>query len=202
MTVKHKEMSFHQLMNGTVSKLLTETPKQDMSIELSNKLSFLQFVIKMSFKYYHKEILDITFETYMSWKNRQFNWNERWSNIEERLKGIRDRFNQVHQPHTVGIPGANRGAGKPGGGGGGGLTGGAPQKQYNGVPRSFMKEKHICIPFNSEKGCEEAPGHKNKYGSDTLQHNCAGCFAKDQSKEARKVYDCKRHKFSTLFPKW
>ena len=207
LTVKHKEMSFHQLMNGTVSKLLIETPKQDMSLELSNKLSFLQFIIEMSFKYDHKEVLDITFETYMSWQNRQFNWDEPWSNIEERLKGIRGRFNQVHQPHTVGLPGGNKGPGRHGAGGGGATPGAPQQKQFkdipiNGVPRSFMKEKHICIKFNSEKGCDEAPGHKNRYGSDTLQHFCAGCFAKDQSKEAHKVFDCKRHKFATLFPKW
>ena len=206
LSVKHKEMSVHQLMNGTVSKLFIETPKQEMSLELSNKLSFLQFVIEMSFKYDHKEVLDITFETYMSWQNRQFNWDEPWANIEERLKGIRGRFTQTHQPHTVGFPGAARGTGKQGGGGGGNPSGQQP-KQYkdvpiNGVPRSFMKDKHICIRFNSEKGCEEQPGHKNKYGTDTLQHICAGCFAKDQSKLDHKVFDCKKHKFATLFPKW
>ena len=204
LTVKHKEMSFHQLMNGTVSKLLIETPKHEMSAELSNKLSFLQFVIEMSFKYSHKEILDITFETYMSWQNRQFNWNEPWSNIEERLKGIRGRFTQVHQPHAVGFPGANRGPSKPAAPG---SPAAANPKQFkdipiNGVPRSFMKEKHICIRFNNDKGCEEKPGHKNRFGTDNLQHICAGCFAKDQSREEHKVFDCKRHNFSTLFPKW
>ena len=50
MEVEHKDLSFHQLMNDMVLKILLETPTDQLSVELSNKLSFMQFLIEMSFK--------------------------------------------------------------------------------------------------------------------------------------------------------
>ena len=198
MKIQHKDMSFHQLMNGTLSKILTEARKDEMSMELSNKLSFLQFVVEMSFKYDHKDVLAIVFETVMAWQNRQLEWDQPWPEVAEHLKGIRGRFIQSHQPHTVGHPRNNPGPSKADRSGGAGNSGSGKSTfkdvPINGVPTSFMKEKNICIRFNSEKS-----SHKNKYGPNTLQHICAGCFAKDNSKDHHRVFDCKKHNHSSLF---
>ena len=65
-----------------------------------------------------------------------------------------------------------------------------------------MKDNHICIPFNTFKGCDDQSSYKNKYGPETLQHICGGCLAKDESKKQHCVADCKVANFVSLFPKW
>ena len=206
MKVQNKDLTFHQLMNGLGSTIFTDMPVDEMSLELSNKLSFIQFFIEMSFHYSHKEVLDINFETIMHWQNRQVEWTEPWSHIDEGLKGIQGQFTQSHQSHTARQQSSSRAPVNPDGGAAPSHEGCSPSNNndcpVNGVHRSFMKDNHICIPFNTFKGCDDQSSHKNKYGPETLQHICGGCLAKDESKKQHCVADCKVANFASLFPKW
>ena len=49
MKVQNKDLTFHQLMNSLVSTIFTDMPADEMSLELSNKQFFIQFLIEMSF---------------------------------------------------------------------------------------------------------------------------------------------------------
>ena len=203
--VEHKDLTFHHLMNGLISKCLSEVLPENLDLELANKLSFVQFLTEMSFRYSQAEVLETTREMLMAWQNKQFDWTDDWDSIKERLKGYRQGFQQSSQYHT------HKTGTAPSGGGGSGNGGGAgnPKKQQgksasvNGVPKSFMKSNDICIRFN-EGGCSEKESHQNKYGETktTLRHICGGCFAKDKSEEAHMVFKCQKHKFSSLFQKW
>ena len=51
--VAHKDLTFHQLMNGMISKVTSETPKAKLDHESANKFSFMQFLVEMLFKYEH-----------------------------------------------------------------------------------------------------------------------------------------------------
>ena len=161
-------------------------------------MSFLQFLITMSFHYKHQDVLDTYFEVHMAWQNKQFEWNDPWPILDERLKGIRSRSIMIPQSHTTKkgnqpqSPG-NHGAGAP-----------APKKQgkpdINGVPRSYMQSNHICMNFNNGEACNGKDSHKNKYNEKvTLQHICAGCNAKDVSKSEHPVFGCQKHNFAYLF---
>ena len=151
----------------------------------------------MSFNYPHKDILDTYFEVHMAWQNRQFDWTDPWASIDERLKTARSRFIMIPQAH------ASRKPGNPGNPARPAAPGAAPKKQgkppINGVPRSFMQSKNICMNFNDD-ACHEKGSHKNKYNEKvTLQHICAGCHKVDGSKTEHSVAGCRKHDFASLF---
>ena len=209
---KHKDLTFHMLVAGIISKILTETPMERMDRELTNKLLFLEFLVRTSFNYEHKVLLEASFETIMSWQNRLFEWTDPWDSIEESLKAIRGRHDFTPQRHTFtlnlalnnrnGAAGALTGGGA-GGGGGGGNSQQQKQRFTNGVPHSYMKAHFICIKFNSEDGCNEKSSHNIKNNSDViLKHFCAGCHAKNKTEDAHSVYSCKKGPFRSLFRGW
>ena len=197
----HKDLSFNQLINGLLSKALTETPPDKLDKDLASKLLFTQFLVSMSFNYSHKQVLDTCREMGMAWQMREFEWSN-WQLIESRLKSIRARFQQVPQPHAVAVHKDN----KPQGGGGG--AGQPPKKQtdqsINGVPRYFMKDQSICMKYNGKDGCpENGPSHPNKYDKSstpaTLKHICGGCFKKSNIEAAHSAHGCRNGPFAPLF---
>ena len=209
--VRHEDLTFHQLVNGTLSKILSEIPPERLDPELANMLSFLQFLVEMSFRYDHKDVLETCREMLMAWQNKQFEWTHDWSTLDDRLKGYRQRFVQTPQPHTYtkGLAGQSKDRSH---GAGAGAGGGNPNRQpkpksgaqINGVPKSFIKANDICIKFNeSENPCTEKGSHQNRYSEkkSILRHICAGCFAKDKSEEHHPVHSCKKD-FGSLFQRW
>ena len=61
-------LTFHQLMNGLVSKLTAVTPSSRLDHELANKTSFVQFLIAMSFCYEHKAVIEVYHAVHMAWQ--------------------------------------------------------------------------------------------------------------------------------------
>ena len=209
--VPHDDLTFHQFINGMLSKLTAETPEHKLDIELANKISMLQFLVEMSFHYEHKVIIKAYDQIHMAWQMKTFEWTDPWSTIEDRLKTIRSRATVSPQPITYKKNFRCVTCTKPSGGGGGGgqgAPGGAPGKQsqdtvVNGVPTNYMKAQNICIRFNRPKGCPESASHKVNSSSDvTLRHICAGCFKKASTQEAHPVHDCDKGPFKSLFRSW
>ena len=197
-TTAHKDLTFHQLMNGMLSKILTETPAARLDKELSNKLAFTQFLVTMSFHYSHKQVLDTCHEMMMGWMMREFEWDN-WPLIESRLKNIRSRFTQVPQQHTY----SNRREHKHNPGGPPNNQPGKQQQgkqDVNGVPKVFMRENQICINFN-DKACPEKGSHDNKYkAGQSLKHICAGCYKKlDKAELGHPTAGCGQGPFGSLF---
>ena len=95
----HKDLTFHQFINGMLSKILAETPPGKLDAELANKMMFTQFLVEMSFNYTHKQVLDTCHEMMMSWMMKEFEWSN-WPLIESRLKNIKSRYTQAPQYHT------------------------------------------------------------------------------------------------------
>ena len=198
-TVEHKDLTFHQFINGMLSKMMSETPALKLDKELANKMAFTQFLVAMSFHYTHKQVLDTCHEMMMSWMMREFEWDN-WPLIESRLKNIRSRFTQVPQTHTY----TNRKEFKPNPGAPPNNQPGKQQQQgkqdINGVPKSFMRENQICINFN-DKNCPEKGTHDNKYKSgQSLKHICGGCFKKlNGAENAHAASGCGQGPFASLF---
>ena len=203
--VAHKDLSYHQLMNGLLSKMLAETAPTQLSPELASKIHFAQFLTAMSFHYTHKQVLETCREMIMAWQMKEFEWNN-WPLIESRLKNIRSRFQQSPQPHAVNSK--PRDPKPPHGGGGGGSQ--PPKnpthtgKNVNGVLNSYMKEQRICIKFNEKDGCQEQgstpPNKWDKSSTPSiLRHVCGGCHKKSGAEEHHKAYNCGKGPFAPLF---
>ena len=190
----HKDLTFHQFINGMLSKLVTETPADRLDKALANKIAFTQFLVAMSFHYTHKQVLDTCHEMMMSWMMKEFEWTD-WTVIEARLKGIRARFQHVPQYHTF----TNRR--EPNHNGGGQPKPPAPQgkQDINGVPKDFMRNNQICMNFN-DAGCKEKGSHENRFkAGQTLKHICGGCYKKDNSEQAHAASSCGKGPFKSLF---
>ena len=56
--VEHKDLTFHRFINGCISKFMAEVPLERLDLELANKFSFLQFLVNMSFRYKHSDVLE------------------------------------------------------------------------------------------------------------------------------------------------
>ena len=191
----HKDLTFHQFINGMLSKMMTETPADRLDKELASKLAFTQFLVAMSFHYSHKQVLDTCHEMMMSWMMREFEWDN-WPLIESRLKNIRSRFTQVPQPHTY----SNRKDPRPNPGGASNNQPGKQGKEdVNGVPKTYMRSNQVCINFN-DKGCPEKASHANKFKQgQTLKHICGGCLKKNDAEVAHPVTGCGNGPFASLF---
>ena len=206
----HMDLTFHQFMNGMVTKIASETPGPRLDHELANKLSFLQFLINMSFNYEHKAMLEVYQAVHMAWQMRTFEWTDPWESINERLKNLRGRYHHNPQSYTykkgARCPNCSNKSDKNTGGGGGGAGNAGKQQQpsdpyINQVPKVYMKTNNICIMFNSKKGCNEKDSHRTKSGA-TLLHICAGCFAKDNKHDTHPVHNCGKDPFKSLFHNW
>ena len=85
---KIKDLSYHQLMNGLLLKMLTVTPSAKLDPELAIKLLFTQFLMLMSFHYTRKQVLETCREMIMAWQMKEFE-RSNLPLIESRLKNIR-----------------------------------------------------------------------------------------------------------------
>ena len=213
-TVEHRDLTFHQLMNGMLSALASEIPEERLDVELANRISFMQFLVEMSFSYEHRWVLEAYKDMHMAWQMKVFNWTDSWQSIEDRLKTIRGRYQYNQQPITFkkNFKCSSCKDNNQGGGGAGKPFGGGKQQQkddgINGVPKSYMRAHNICIRFNGynppyNKGCDEKSSHKNKANSEvTLLHICAGCHSKSQAKDEHPVAKCEKGPFKALFRSW
>ena len=192
----HKDLTFHQFINGMLSKLVTETPADRLDKALANKIAFTQFLVAMSFHYTHKQVLDTCHEMMMSWMMKEFEWDN-WPLIESRLKNIRSRFQQVPQPHTY----TNRKEHKQPGGPPKGPPAPQGKQDINGVPKDYMRNNEICMKFNDKDGCPEAASHENRFKKGQhLRHICGGCHKKfSKTEDAHAVIGCSKGPFSSLF---
>ena len=126
MEVEHKDLTFHQFINGAISKFLSEIPLDRLDVELANKFSFLQFLTNISFHYKHADVLETYQKVHMAWQMREFEFTDDWCTIDECLKNIRANLTITPQENTFkkGTPtpgfekqGGDHGKGGAGGGG-------------------------------------------------------------------------------------
>ena len=192
----HKDLTFHQFINGMLSKILAETPAAKLDVELANKMMFTQFLVEMSFHYTHKQVLDTCHEMMMSWMMKEFEWSN-WPLIESRLKNIKSRYTQAPQYHTFQNRHPKPNPGNQPGGQQGKQLG---KTDINGVPKDYMRNNQICMNFN-DAGCKEQDSHENHFKKgQTLKHICAGCHKKfNKSEEKHPVTGCEKGPFKALF---
>ena len=204
-TAKHHDLTFHQLINGWLSVAMTETPQHKLDHELANKLSFAQYLVQMSFRYDHKDVLEASFDFIMSWQMKEIEWSQPWSVLKEKLDGIKTRFIQKDQPHIHSKKNPSNKFLNQGGGLGGAAADNPkkvkePKSDINGVPKTYIKEKLICVRYNGFYGCKQKPNHENENAKGVfLAHICAGCFAKSNVKEAHPCHNCGQGPFGSLF---
>ena len=203
--VKHEDLTFHQFINGCISKFLSEVPIERLDLELANKFSFLQSLVNMSFYYKHADVLEAYRLVHQAWQMKEFEFTDDWQLIKRRVDDIKSHMVVSPQQHTfkqnVTQPGA------PKSDGAGGKGGGAPKNpstggHVKGVPKSYMKKHSICIRFN-QGDCPEKQSHKNKYDDkETLKHICSGCFKNGKTQMVHPADTCDQGPFDTLFRKW
>ena len=200
--VEHKDLTFHQFINGCISKFLSEVPNDRLDLELANKFSFLQFLVNMSFRYKHEDVLETYRQVHHAWQMRDFEFTDDWATIDERLKNIRSHLTISPQEHTFTKVKYAASGGKPGGPPNkphGDHSGSGPGAHVKGVPKSYMKKQNVCIKFN-EGECPEKQSHKNKYNENvTLRHVCGGCLKASGSQHVHPCKTCDKGPFETLF---
>ena len=168
----YDSLSFLELMDGMLSKVMVET--QPMDTEVANKLSYIRELVVMHYNLDLKSMLAINKRFFYAWENANFEWDD-WTRIDSFLKDAKYQQllaamaqNSKRQP----------GPPKPSGGGGGGQPAKPQGDAYiHGVPGEFLKTNKLCMKFN--KGtCPEKdvtqhvhPFDKNK----TLYHQCGAC---------------------------
>ena len=203
--VEHKDLTFHQFINGCISKFLSEVPVERLDLELANKFSFLQELVNMSFYYKHADVLQTYRLCHEAWQMKEFEFSDDWQSIKQRVVNLKAHLTVSPQEHTfkqsAKPPGFQK-KGDPAGKGSGSAAGSGAGAHVKGIPKSYMKKHNICIKFN-EKECPEKQSHKNKYDEKvTLQHICGGCLKSDNSHSAHPAKTCDKGPIESLFRKW
>ena len=203
--VEHKDLTFHQFINGCISKFLSEVPVERLDLELANKFSFLQELVNMSFYYKHADVLQTYRLCHEAWQMKEFEFSDDWQSIKQRVVNLKSHLTVSPQEHTfkqsAKPPGFQK-KGDPAGKGSGSAAGSGAGAHVKGIPKSYMKKHNICIKFN-EKECPEKQSHKNKYDEKvTLRHICGGCFKADNASHAHPAHGCEKGPFESLFRKW
>ena len=167
-TAKYDTLSFPELIDGLITKVLVESTSATLDDEIANKLCYIRELTTMHYSLELKNILAINFRFITAWENRNFEWND-WSRIEAFLRDAK------YQELVAGLSNARRAprpSAPPALGGDGPKKG---QSFVNGVPAEFLKENKLCINYNKGK-CEEAGTHKHPFLKDkTLYHQCGAC---------------------------
>ena len=145
----YDNLSFTELMEGLLSKVLIETHPIDD--EIANKLCYIRELVVMHYNFELKSVLAINKRFFQAWENTSYEWDD-WSRIDSFMKDAKyQHLLQAMAQNAKRAPGPP----KPGGNGGGGAGGGTgkPPKptgdaHVNGVPGQFLKDNKICIKFN------------------------------------------------------
>ena len=108
--VEHKDLTFHQFINGCISKFMSEVPIERLDLELANKFSFLQGIVNMSFYYKDSDVLEAYRQVHQAWQMKEFEFSDEWQLIKQRVDNIKSHMTIAPQQHTfkqnVSPPGA------------------------------------------------------------------------------------------------
>jgi hypothetical protein len=169
-TATHATMSFPELIDGLIAKVLVEAKPDVLDRVVANKLSYIRELTTMHYSLDLKNILAINFRFITAWENRSFEWND-WARIEafcreakfQELVSAMSSARRAPRPSAPGALGGADNSKKKG------------DAFVSGVSAVFLKENNLCINFNKGK-CQEANTHKHPFLTDkTLYHQCGAC---------------------------
>ena len=183
----HDKLSFVELMDGFLGKILTETPSGNLDIVVANKLSYLKELAVMHYTLDLSNVLAVNRRFLEGWENKNFEWTD-WSRIEAFLRET--KFQQLVSSMARGRDQQFRN--------GNGRSNSAPpgppkpSGHINGVSIQFHKDNNICMKFNkSAKSCTETSNpHKHPHESNRmLYHVCAACKKAGKSGDGHGSHD-------------
>ena len=183
----HEKLSFPELIDGFIGKILTETPSGNLDIEVANKLSYLKELTAMHYTLDLPSVLAVNRRFLEGWENKNFEWSD-WTRIELFLR--ESRFQQLVNSMARGRDNQFRG--------GNGRSNSAPpgppkpSGHINGVSIQFHKDHNLCMKFNkSPKACTETTNpHKHPHEANRmLYHACAACKKAGKSGEGHGSHD-------------
>ena len=98
--IEHKDLTFHQFINGCIPKFMSEFPIERLDLEFANKFSFLQFLVNMSFYYKHSDVLEAYRQVHQAWQMKDFEFTDDWQLIKQHLDNIKSHMTIAPQQHT------------------------------------------------------------------------------------------------------
>ena len=183
----HEKLSFPELIDGFIGKILTETPSGNLDTEVANKLSYLKELTAMHYTLDLSNVLAVNRRFLEGWENKNFEWSD-WKRIELFLR--ESRFQQLVSSMSRGRESQLRG--------GNGRSNSAPpgpQKpagHINGVGIQFFKDNNICMKYNKAlNSCKETTNpHKHPHEANRmLYHVCAACKQAGKSGDGHGNHD-------------
>ena len=183
----HEKLSFPELIDGFIGKILTETPSGNLDIEVANKLSYLKELTAMHYTLDLPSVLAVNRRFLEGWENKNFEWSD-WTRIELFMR--ESRFQQLVSSMSRGRDNQYRG--------GNGRSNSAPPGppkpagNINGVSVQFFKDNNICMKFNkAPNSCKETTNpHKHPHEANRmLYHVCAACKQAGKSGDGHGNHD-------------
>ena len=184
---EHDKLSFPELIDGMLGKVLSEIRPEKLDLEVANKLSYIKELTAMHYTLDLQNVLSINRKFLQGWENKRFEWSD-WPRIEAFLR--ESRFQQMVNSMARGRDQQFRN--------GNGRSNSAPPappkgaSHINGVPTQFYKDNNICMKFNKgPKQCQETSApHKHPFESNRmLEHVCAACKKAGKSGVGHGAYD-------------
>ena len=183
----HDKLSFPELIDGFLGKILTETAPGNLDTEVANKLSYLKELTVMHYTLDLTNVLAVNRRFIEGWENKNFEWTD-WSRIQAFMREA--KFQQLVSSMARGREGQFRN--------GNGRSNSAPPGppkpagHINGVSVQFHKDNNLCMKFNKAKNsCKETSNpHKHPHEANRmLYHMCAACKQAGKSGEAHGSHD-------------
>ena len=81
----HDTLSFPELIDGLISKVLIESTPDTLDRRIANKISYIRELTTMHYSLELKNILSINHRFITAWENRNFEWND-WDRIDAFLR--------------------------------------------------------------------------------------------------------------------
>ena len=183
----HDKLSFPELIDGFLGKILTETAPGNLDTEVANKLSYLKELTVMHYTLDLTNVLAVNRRFIEGWENKNFEWTD-WSRIQAFMREA--KFQQLVSSMARGREGQFRN--------GNGRSNSAPPGppkpagHINGVSVQFHKDNNLCMKYNkAPKSCKETTNpHKHPHVANMmLYHMCAACKQAGKWGEAHGSHD-------------
>ena len=183
----HEKLSFPELIDGFIGKILTETPSGNLDIEVANKLSYLKELTAMHYTLDLSNILAVNRRFLEGFENKNFEWSD-WTRIqlflrESRFQQLVTSMNRSRDSQFRNGNGRSNSAppGPP-----------KPAGHINGVSVQFHKDNNLCMKYNkAPNSCKETTNpHKHPHEANRmLYHVCAACKKAGKSGEGHGSHD-------------
>ena len=170
--VPHSKLTSNQYFCGSITKIFAELDPSLRGSRAENQIKFLMLVSKQTLLSPWEDILMLSDSFYCAVEQNSVTW-ESWSSIQSwwdrsmealRSRNLANPAKKQKLDNGESSVSSNNASGKESG-----------PVVVVGIPVDFLKEKNVCIKFNTGT-CDHQASHKTLNGVHLLKHICGGCL--------------------------